>query len=69
MAGDWFKMIVDVADALGVGDEAKRAMSGLGAYADGRSTQTDADDTDPSGGVYVYERWLTRPRDPRVNDR
>jgi hypothetical protein len=68
MAGDWIKMIADVAEALGAGDEAKRALGGLGAYAEGRSTQTDAP-TDAEGGVYVYERWLTRPRDPRINDR
>jgi hypothetical protein len=68
MAGDFFKLIADVAEALGAGDEAKRAMSGLSAYAEGRSTQTDAD-ADPTGGVYVYERRLTRPRDPGVNDR
>jgi hypothetical protein len=66
MAGDWFKMIADVADALGVGDEAQRALGGLGAYAEGRSTQTDGDVPDAG---YVYERWLTRPRDPSVNDR
>jgi hypothetical protein len=68
MAGDWFKMIADVAEALGAGDEVKRALGGVNAYAEGRSTQTDADG-DPAGGVYVYERRLTRPRDPGINDR
>jgi hypothetical protein len=67
MAGDWFRLIADVAEALG-GDDAKRALSGVSAYAEGRSTQTDAD-ADPAGGVYVYERRLTRPRDPGINDR
>jgi hypothetical protein len=67
MAGDWFKMIADVADALGAGDEVKRALGGVSAYAEGRSTQTDADPN--GGGVYVYERRLTRPRDPGINDR
>jgi len=66
MAGDFFKLLADVAEALGAGSDAKEALSGLGAYADGRSTQTDVDV--PEAG-YVYERWLTRPRDPGVNDR
>jgi hypothetical protein len=63
MAGDFFKLIADVAEALGAGNDAKEAFS---AYGEGRSTQTDADAPE---AVYVYERWLTRPRDPSVNDR
>jgi hypothetical protein len=66
MNGDWFRLIGDVAEALGAGDEVKRGMGGLNAYLGGRSTQTDADDVDVP---YVYERVLTRPRDPGVNDR
>ncbi len=67
MNGDWFKLIGDVAEALGAGDDVKRGMGGLNAYLGGRSTQTDAGG---DGDVpYVYERWLTRPRDPGVNDR
>jgi hypothetical protein len=62
MAGDFFKLIADVAEALGAGSDAKEAFN---AYADGRATQTDADAPE----AYVYERWLTRPRDPGVNDR
>ena len=68
MAGDWFKMIADVAEALGVGDEAQRALGGLSAYAEGRSTQTAADSAG-NGEAYVYERRLTRPRDTGINDR
>jgi len=67
MGGDWFKMIADVADALGAGDEVKRALGGVSAYAEGRSTQTDAVADEPV--AYVYERRLTRPRDPGINDR
>jgi len=40
-------------------------LRGPEAYAGGRSTQTDDDSSVP----YVYERSLTRPRDPRINDR
>ena len=70
MAGDWFKMLGDVAEALGVGDDMKRGMGGLGAYGAGRSTQSDgATNDEEASGVYVYERWLTRPRDPGINDR
>jgi hypothetical protein len=65
MNNDWFGVIGDIAEALGIGDEARRAFGG-DAYAEGRSTQT-ADASTPSG--YVYERVLTRPRDPGVNDR
>jgi hypothetical protein len=63
MNNDWFGVIGDIAEALGVGEDAKRA---LGAYAEGRSTQTDGRDA-PT--FFVYERVLTRPRDPGVNDR
>jgi hypothetical protein len=62
MAGEFFKLIADVVEAV-AGDDVKRAM---GAYADGRATQTAPDDTPVA---YVYERRLTRPRDPGVNDR
>jgi hypothetical protein len=67
MAGDWFKMIADVADVLGAGDEVKRAFGGVNAYLEGRSTQTDTGGD--AAGPYVYERRLTRPRDPGINDR
>ena len=66
MAGDWFKLIADVAEGLGAGDEAKRGLGGLSAYLNGRSTDTGDGDAETP---YVYERWLTRPRDPRINDR
>jgi hypothetical protein len=67
MGGDWFKMIADVVDALGAGDDVKRALNPFEAYADGRSTQT----ADMRAGEvpYVYERTLTRPRTPGINDR
>ena len=66
MSSDFFGIIGDIAEALGAGDAIKKAFSGVEAYADGRSTQTDAD----AGPVpYVYERQLTRPRDPSINDR
>jgi hypothetical protein len=56
-----------LADALGAGDDIQRALGGgADAYARGRSTETS---TDGQPVVYVYERWLTRPRDPSVNDR
>ncbi len=64
MGADWFKLIADVAEVLGAGDEAKRGP--LAAYHNGRATQTSDQNVD---GVYVYERRLTRPRDPSINDR
>ena len=67
MAGDWFKMLGDVADAFGIGDDvAGRGTGAVSAYLGGRSTETDSDNVETP---YVYERWLTRPRDPSINDR
>jgi hypothetical protein len=66
MNGDWFKLIGDVAEALGAGDEIKRGLGGVNAYLGGRSTDTGEGEGE---APYVYERWLTRPRDPRINDR
>ncbi len=68
MNNDLFGLIGGIADALGAGDAVKRAMSGVDGYAQGRSTQTDADDSG-TPVAYVYERVLTRPRDPGINDR
>jgi ABC-type Fe3+-hydroxamate transport system substrate-binding protein len=67
MAGDWFKMIADVAEALGVGEDAKQVFSGVNAYAEGTSTQTA--DASGDGQPYVYERRLTRSRVLGINDR
>jgi hypothetical protein len=67
MGEGFFEIIGGIAEALGVGEAVKGAMRGPAAYAEGRSTQTAGDDT--SEGPYVYERVLTRPRDPRINDR
>lgn len=63
---DFFELLGEAAEALGAGDMLKRATRGAGASAEGRSTQANADET---GLPYVYERQLTRPRDPSVNDR
>ncbi len=68
MNNDLFGIIGDIAEALGAGDAVKRAFGGVDAYAQGRSTQTDADGDDVPA-PYVYERLLTRPRDPGINDR
>jgi hypothetical protein len=66
MDGDFGDLLGGIAEAFGLGELVKGAMRGPEAYASGRSTQTGADD----GNVpYVYERLLTRPRDPGVNDR
>jgi hypothetical protein len=65
MNGDFFEILGGIAEALGVGETVKGALRGPGAYASGRSMQTD----DEADGPYVYERVLTRPRDPRINDR
>jgi hypothetical protein len=67
MNNDLFGIIGDIAEALGAGDAIKKAMGGVDAYAQGRSTQTSSDSGDDA--PVVYERWLTRPRDPSVNDR
>lgn len=63
----WFDALRGIVEAVGVGDELKRAFGGdaVDAYASGRSLQTDADVT----AAYTYERVLTRPRDPSINDR
>lgn len=68
MNGDFLEMIGGIAEALGFGDTVKGALRGPAAYARGRSMQTDAGD-DGSGVPGAYERVLTRPRDPRINDR
>jgi hypothetical protein len=65
---DFFELLGEAAEALGAGEALKRATGGAGAYARGQSTQTrntEGDENQP----YGYERWLTRPRDPSVNDR
>ena len=64
MNGDWLKMIGEVVEALGEGDSAKRS-NGISAYLSGRAIQTGGD----AQQAYVYERRLTRPRNPNVNDR
>lgn len=66
--GDFFDFLGAAAEFFGAGELVKRAFSGAGAYASGRSTQTNAG-RDDVPGAYVYERVLTRPRDPRINDR
>ncbi len=59
-------MIGGIAETFGLGEVVRGVLGGAEAYANGRSTQTDAD----AGNVpYVYERVLTRPRDPGINDR
>jgi hypothetical protein len=63
--GDFFELLGGIAEALGIGETVKGALRGPGAYASGGSMQTD----DGAGVPYVYERVLTRPRDPRINDR
>jgi hypothetical protein len=68
MSESFFELIGGIAEAFGVGEAVKGAMRGPAAYAQGRATQTDGGD-DTADGPYVYERVLTRPRDPRINDR
>jgi hypothetical protein len=63
--GDFLDMLGGLAETFGLGELVKGALRGPEAYAGGRSTQTDDDSSVP----YVYERSLTRPRDPRINDR
>lgn len=65
MNGDWGDVLGGLADMFGLGELVRgSAEGGLESYLEGRSTQT------ASGEVpYVYERVLTRPRDPGVNDR
>jgi hypothetical protein len=55
-----------IAETFGLGEVVKGALGGVNAYAEGRSTQTDGDDTPVP---YVYERVLTRRREPNINDR
>jgi hypothetical protein len=64
MDGDLGEVLGGIAEAFGFGELVKGALGGRGGYAEG-SAQTDGDPNVP----YVYERLLTRPRDPRVNDR
>jgi hypothetical protein len=64
--GDFIEVLGGFAEAVGLGELVKGALRGPAAYAGGRSTQTaDGDDA----AQYVYERVLTRPRDPKINDR
>jgi hypothetical protein len=64
--GDFFEVLGGLAEAAGLGELVKGALRGPAAYAGGRSTQTgDGDEAAP----YAYERVLTRPRDPKINDR
>jgi hypothetical protein len=65
MDGDLGEVLGGIAEAFGFGELVKGALRGPGAYAEGLSTQSDGD----ASAQYVYERLLTRPRDPRVNDR
>jgi hypothetical protein len=65
--GDIFEVLGGIAEALGFGDGAKSALRGPAAYASGRSMQSDAGDG--ADAPFAYERVLTRPRDPRINDR
>jgi hypothetical protein len=63
---DFGEIVGGLAEAFGLGELVKGAIRGPQAYAGGRSTETD------DGGApaaYVYERVLTRPRDPKINDR
>jgi uncharacterized glyoxalase superfamily protein PhnB len=66
MNGDFMDMIGGLADMFGLGEVVKGVLGGANAYASGRSTQAGADN---DGVPYVYERLLTRPRDPGINDR
>jgi hypothetical protein len=61
-------MLGGFAETFGLGEVVKGALRGPAAYARGRSTQTNADG-DNADVPFVYERLLTRPRDPGVNDR
>ena len=65
MDGDFIELLGGIAETFGRGELVKGALRGPEAYASGRSTQTDPDGHVP----FVYERLLTRPRDPRLNDR
>jgi hypothetical protein len=66
MDGDFGELLGGIAETFGLGELVKGALRGPAAYASGRSMQTSDDDANVP---YVYERLLTRPRDPGVNDR
>jgi hypothetical protein len=68
MNGDFFELLGGIAETLGLGDAVKTAFRGADTYASGRSTQTDATG-DAVETPYVYERLLTRRREPGINDR
>jgi hypothetical protein len=65
--GDFGELLGGIAETFGLGELIRGALRGPAAYANGRSTQT-GDDGD-ANLPYVYERLLTRPRDPGINDR
>jgi hypothetical protein len=67
MDGDFVEMLGGIAETFGLGEVVKSALRGPAAYAGGRSTQTDGDND--ANVPYVYERLLTRVRDPGINDR
>jgi hypothetical protein len=67
MDGDFFEMLGGIAETFGLGEVVKGALRGPAAYASGRATQTNGDDD--ADVPYVYERLLTRARDPGINDR
>jgi hypothetical protein len=64
--GDFADLLGGIAETFGLGELIKGALRGPEAYASGRSTQTNGDE---ANAPYAYERWLTRPRDPGINDR
>jgi hypothetical protein len=57
---DFFELLGGAAEAFGIGEIVKGALGGR------RDEAADAGDVPQA---YVYERVLTRPRNPRVNDR
>jgi hypothetical protein len=56
----WFDALRGIAEVVGAGDEIKRAFE---RPARSESAKREGPER------YVYERVLTRPRDPSVNDR
>jgi hypothetical protein len=64
--GDFADLLGGIAETFGLGELIKGALRGPEAYTSGQSTQTNAGE---ANGPYAYERWLTRPRDPGINDR
>jgi len=66
MDGDFADLLGGIAETFGLGELIRGALRGPEAYASGRSTQTDGAE---ANAPYVYERWLTRPRDTAINDR